>query len=235
MGRRLSHFTARSAVILLSIAMSASCSPEPSSPVAIEDLDSASSPSGPTPLPIFGQKAIAPTLFTRADATTVSGADLRSPGGVLTDLDEGEVADLLGFSPLQLDEVPPGYTTEGLEVFPNEEMARQCFTGGNRPHDLPRLCISQSSRPFESPIGYEAQVLYLETAGLYIEYVYGGWIGVGSSTGPERDFQWDARMVPSLALRYASGSTYTEIACTGQDCLDLQALLDLATAPSGPA
>ncbi len=198
-----------------------------------EDVD-AIEPQGesslaPTPLPLFGRKVEVPELFERVDQAVLGAADLYSPGVPLLDVTSAQMVDLVGFTPMQVLVLPDIFAPETTEVFPDLKSVKQCFSQyGSRPGTLPQVCVVQQPTPFEDAIGTEADVYHLETKYLYIEYVFGGWLSVGTSQDGVRSYQWDARMVPVVRLRYFSDGLFTEISCAGHECPELEELVALA-------
>lgn len=185
----------------------------------------------PTALPLFGRKVSTPALFSHVEWATLAATELYSPGEPLTGLTSTQVAELLGYAPMQVAKLPSIFAPEGTEIFPDQRSVRQCFSQyGSRPGTLPRVCILQQPTPFQDAIGPQADVFHLETRDLYIEYVFGGWLGVGNSEDAVRAYMWNDRMVPVLRIRYLTNGLFTEISCGGHDCLGLDELVAIAEA-----
>lgn len=188
-----------------------------------------------TPLPLFGQKVERPVLFERAQESVLTGEDIHTLGKPADGASPGEVEELLGFIPLQVSPLPSGYSLEGLEIFASEGTVRQCATrSGSGSTGLPRICTLQRASPLSDPIGMDATAFQLETADLYIEYVYGGWLGVGNFWDPVSSYRWDDRMVPVLQIRFEKDGLYVEVSCVGGECPELGELIRSIEKMSSP-
>jgi hypothetical protein len=212
-------------------------SPRPlstSTPLLIITLSPSPWPTS-TRLPLFGKQVADSQFFKRVERFNLESQDLYSPGEFRSDLDLSQAVDITGFVPMEVSHIPAGYELDKTNVYTKEKSVRQCFINPNLGlgPDLPLLCITQRSMPFQDFVGRNAEIFYLETRDMYFEYVYGGWLCIGKTESGSRMVQWDDRMVPGVLIRYVADGLFMEIGymgggCYVEGCLGLSDLISIA-------
>ena len=188
-----------------------------------------------TALPLFGHKVNSSEYFDTEDTSTLQSPDMYSLGELVSGLTFTQALTYLDFLPRDFSAGQAGFELGVVVVILEENSLQQCFslTSSGPSGILPKLCIRQQQIPFQERIGIKADVYQLETESLYIEYVRGGWLGIGTSADLVRTYRWDDSMVPVLRLRYIADGVFTEISTMG-DGLGLEEMVSIAELPVIP-
>jgi murein DD-endopeptidase MepM/ murein hydrolase activator NlpD len=187
-----------------------------------------------TPRPLFG--TIVPwsdvVYFQRGEEYVVDSADLAAPTERVSSLSMEEAAGMAGFRIKMPGALPAGFRVEEAWYDPDRQSLAVLYIGPihyqAQTHALMYLRIEQQRVEFDDFVGRSAEVHETSVGGSYVEYVYGGWLGI-SRDDSHRQYQWDDRMVPVTTLRFKEDGFYMSISVTGSgsdsESLDLEDLV----------
>jgi hypothetical protein len=168
--------------------------------------------------------------FDRADSDIAYSEDLGDDDKRISLSNLDSVEELPGFQLMVGEALLRDYVFDEGWYKPETGAVHLCYEGALnvRNGSVSRVCIVQQETRFEYKVGHSAEVFSAKIEDLYFEYLFGGWLKIGSDEELGRKYQWDRRMVPLVIFRYFVNGYYIEVAgieaCGDKNCIELMAL-----------